>query len=160
VSGGYGDSRGDALATVDAAVAPCDSLSFRRFDCEGAQTRRKGGGVDTKQLDSFSAINASIGTLERPHQGGTFAGSTFAALAPSMRIRMRILDAMCPYERPRGSRPPLSAVSSALVGDVAYVVRIETLRSAPVIVWPAKAIPAVDRTLRPRLIASSPAERL
>ena len=91
MSGGYGD----ALATVDAAAAPCDSMSFRRCDCEGAQTRRKGGGIDTKQLGDSSAISASIGTLERPHQGGTFAGSTFAALAPSMRIRTRILDAMC-----------------------------------------------------------------
>ena len=53
----------------------------------------------------------------------------------------------------------LPAVSCSLVGDIADVVRIETLRSAPLIVhWSAKAIPALDRTfsLRPRFIESSP----
>jgi hypothetical protein len=56
---------------------------------------------------------------------------------------------------------PLSAVSCALVGDVAYVIRIETLRSTPLIVDKStKASLAFDRafTLWPRLIESSPAE--
>jgi hypothetical protein len=40
---------------------------------------------------------------------------------------------------------PLSAVSCALVGDVAYVVRIETLRSTPLLVdGSRKAKPSLD----------------
>ena len=55
----------------------------------------------------------------------------------------------------------LPAVSRALVGDVADVVGVDTLRSTPFIVdasTPAK--PSLDRTfsLRPRLIAFAPAE--
>ena len=49
-------------------------------------------------------------------------------------------------------------MSCALVGDVAYVVRIETLRPAPLIIdWSMKAKPSLDRTfsLGPRLIVSS-----
>ena len=58
---------------------------------------------------------------------------------------------------------PLSAVSGALVGDVAYVVGIETLRSTPFIVdRSTRAKLASDRTFtpRPRLIESSPARLL
>ena len=54
-------------------------------------------------------------------------------------------------------------MSWSLVGDVADVVRIETLRSAPLVVDVfTKAIPAFDRTfgLRPRLIGLAPAEFL
>jgi hypothetical protein len=57
----------------------------------------------------------------------------------------------------------LAAMAGPLVGDVADVVRIETLRSTPLIVdRPTKAKPALDRTfsLRPGLIESSPAELL
>jgi hypothetical protein len=54
-------------------------------------------------------------------------------------------------------------VSCALVGDVAYVVRIETLRSTPLIVdRSTKTKLAFDRSfsLLPRLIESSPAKLL
>jgi hypothetical protein len=54
-------------------------------------------------------------------------------------------------------------VSGALVGDVAYVVGIETLRSAPLIIdWSRKAKPSLDRTfsLRPGIIESSPGKIL
>jgi hypothetical protein len=52
-------------------------------------------------------------------------------------------------------------VTHTLVGDVANVIWIETLRPTPLIVdWSWKAKPSLDRTfsLRPRLINSSPAK--
>src|SRR5262249_7775638 len=57
----------------------------------------------------------------------------------------------------------LSAVAEALVGDVADVVRIDTLRSAPLITdRSAKDSRAIDRMLivRPRRLESSPAQLL
>ena len=55
----------------------------------------------------------------------------------------------------------LSAVSRALVGDVTYVVRIDTVGSAPLVIdWSNLAKPPFDRTfgLRPRISEFSPAK--
>ena len=52
---------------------------------------------------------------------------------------------------------------STLVGDVAYVVRIETLRATPLVIdRSTKAISALDRAfgLWPRLVNASPAKLL
>jgi len=56
------------------------------------------------------------------------------------------------------AQPPLAAVTHTLVGDIAYIVRIETLRSTPFIVDASThAKLALDRTLglQPGFIESS-----
>ena len=82
---------------------------------------------------------------------------------PTLFRRAVLRIALPRFSRSRRDGLPLPAVPSTLVGDVAYVVRIETLRATPLIIdRSTKAISALDRAfgLWPRLVNASPAKLL
>src|SRR5262245_49315778 len=96
-----------------------------------------------------------------------FAGITASCLFPTISsfigalLCFALVLNQASLIAPRPAGRPLAAVAHTLVGDVTNVVRIDTLRSAPLVVdGLGRANPSLDRALglRPGLIAASPAK--